>query len=382
MNRILAKTLNEHTPLAMMKRFHRALEPLVSPAARHAQAYLAEQYYPAVVTRVKPLVGQAVLIEFKLLDGYRLNYRSGQSIQVSVPVGAVVFQRPYSFCSAPHENRYAIAVQKRHKGRLSSYLRHNLHIGDKLYIDEPEGEFVLPVLNTESERYVMIAGGMGVIPVFSMIKDLLGKYREADVQLILVSQKHDPALFTKEIEKLERKHPRFSVVYHCTDKKEGGYDADRQLDGENLLSRLSDPGRARFFVGGPSVLVKKCISGFLKAGLPESSIKVETFQYSVRELHPAAAGLMPKKMTFMPSTRTRKTIRLQQQQVETVLETAQSVGLSTLEPCEDGCCQKCRMKVKSGTVILDEPHSLSLEDAKKGCILACQAYPVEDLVIR
>ena len=149
---------------------------------------LLDQLYEAKVTKIRHETSRAVSVEFELLDGYRLKYKAGQFVNVSFPLGAALFQRCYSFSSAPEENRYTITIQKVFKGRISSYAKSELKVGDKLYIDEPDGAFVTPDSQPESQRYIMIAAGAGVVPIFSLVKDLLGKNSDADIQMVYVSR--------------------------------------------------------------------------------------------------------------------------------------------------------------------------------------------------
>lgn len=380
MNRI-SKNLGQTLPVRLFQRVTRAI-PMVRKAttAPRRTSTVLENAYEAVVTDIKRETSRAVTVEFELLEGYRLSYKAGQCVTVSLPVGPTLFQRCYSFSSAPHERRYAITVQRIFHGRVSTYFNNSLSVGDRFYIDDPMGEFVPPVTHPEDQRYVMVAAGAGIVPVFSLIKDLLGKNPMADIQLIYASRNQEQAIFYRQLQRLEKEHPGFSLRFQFTRREGDGHDPYRRLNGEKILSRVADPTSALFYICGPYGLVSKCTEAFHHAGISESRINIETFGSPPATL--ISDELKPRSITFLPPTVLGNTIRVRQRQVETVLETARRNGVSIPQKCTVGNCQTCKVKIKSGMVIMDEPNSLSLEDAKNGYVLGCMSYPCESLIIK
>ncbi|MCP5018691.1 MAG: iron-sulfur cluster-binding domain-containing protein [Ketobacter sp.] len=380
MNRI-SKNLGQTLPVRLFQRVTRAI-PMVRKAttAPRRTSTVLENAYEAVVTDIKRETSRAVTVEFELLEGYRLSYKAGQCVTVSLPVGPTLFQRCYSFSSAPHESRYAITVQRIFHGRVSTYFNNSLSVGDRFYIDDPMGEFVPPVTHPEDQRYVMVAAGAGIVPVFSLIKDLLGKNPMADIQLIYASRNQEQAIFYRQLQRLEKEHPGFSLRFQFTRREGDGHDPYRRLNGEKILSRVADPTSALFYICGPYGLVSKCTEAFHHAGISESRIYIETFGSPPATL--ISDELKPRSITFLPPTVLGNTIRVRQRQVETVLETARRNGVSIPQKCTVGNCQTCKVKIKSGMVIMDEPNSLSLEDAKNGYVLGCMSYPCESLIIK
>lgn len=376
----IAKTLSRTMPPWMRKRVNRVLQPLGTTLPGSTRASSVTEYdYRVRVTHLHAETPRSLTITFEMLEGYRLLYRSGQFVTVSVPVGPTLFQRCYSFSSSPDDNRYSITVQKIFQGRLSRHLVESLRVGDEFYISEPCGEFVLPERPAD-RRYVMVAAGSGVVPVFSLLKDLLGKNPLADIQLIYISRSPDQCLFRRELERLEKLHPGFRLNLQFTRKEGYQHDHGRRLDGQRILERIVDPTSALFYLSGPYGLVKKCVEAFHEVGIGESRIKIELFNTPP----PAAAELelKPRLVTFLPPGLMGRVRHVRQRQVETLQETARAAGVALPEPCSEGNCGMCKLKVKSGMVVMDEPNQASLEDAKEGIVLSCVAYPCENLVVQ
>ncbi len=336
--------------------------------------------YKAEVTHIQHETSRAITIEFELLEGYRLNFKSGQYVTLSLPVGATFFQRCYSFSSASHENRYAITVQRIFHGRVSSYLKSSLSVGDQFYIDDPAGDFVLPAVHPENQRYVMIAAGAGIVPIYSLIKDLLGKNPNVEIQLVYAVRVREQAIFARHLERLQDEHVGFSVRFQYTRREGDGHDPFRRLDGDKILSRLSDPTSARFYICGPYGLVRKCSEAFTNAGIPKSRIKIENFNSAPDSL--LSQQLKPRALTFLPSKLLGKMVQFRQRKVDTILESAHQAGVAIPQKCTVGNCQTCKVKVKSGSVLMDEPNSLTIEDARQGYVLSCVSYPCDSVVVK
>jgi ferredoxin-NADP reductase len=379
-NRI-SKTINQTLPARLLQRVSRAL-PLSrrQDAVPRSTSTLMENAYEAVVTGVRRETSRAVTVEFELTEGYRLNYKAGQCVTISLPVGPTIFQRCYSFSSAPDENRYAITVQRIFHGRVSSHFYSSLRVGDHFFIDDPMGDFVAPTTHPEDQRYVMVAAGVGIVPLYSLIKDLLGKNPMAQIQLIYACRNQEQAIFYRQLQRLEKEHPGLSVRFQFTRREGDGHDPYRRLNGEKILSRLSDPSSALFYICGPYGLVSKCTEAFHSAGISESRIHIETFSSPPARL--ISDELKPRSITFLPSTVLGNTVRVRQKQVETLLETARRNGVNIPQKCTVGNCQTCKIKIKSGMVLMDEPNSLSIDDAKNGYVLGCIAYPTESVVVK
>src|SRR5690606_26561599 len=174
-----------------------------SDAEREATS-LADDAFRARVTQIHRETPRAVTVEFELLEGFRFNYRAVQYVSLTLFIGGVWFQLCFSLSSARDESRYSVTVQKVFHGRVTSWINESLRIGDEFYVSEPAGDFVLPHDGPEQQRYVLVAGGSGVVPLYSLLKDLLGKNPAADIQLIYFSRSAEQCIFRKELERLDK----------------------------------------------------------------------------------------------------------------------------------------------------------------------------------
>ena len=353
---------------------------MLEEPAREEKVSIRDTSYPVRVIQVEHHGAIAVTLHLELLQGYRLRYKAGQFVRLAVEIGHNIFQRCYSLTSSPEDPHLRITVKRVFHGRVSNYLNDRVRAGDILYLDDPSGEFVLPEKSVQEERYVFVAAGSGIAPIYSLMGDLLGKNPETDIQLIYCNRSPEHTLFRKEIELLEKRNSGLRTHLLYTRRHDGGHDAKRRLNGEKLLGLVSDFQGARVYICGPAGLAKELISTLQQNGLPEGNLRVELFSTS-----PSMADnafLKPRVVSFSRRKGLFSSPRIvRQRQVETILETAGKNGVKIPTNCTVGNCKSCKVKLKSGHAIMDEPNSLTSAESSDGYVLACVAYPCESIEV-
>ena len=66
---------------------------------------------------------------------------------------------------------------------------------------------------------------------------------------------------------------------------------------------------------------------------------------------------------------------------QTVLEAAESLGVSINYDCRAGICGQCKVKVLSGRVVMEAEDALNAADRANNVILSCQARCIDQVVI-
>lgn len=336
--------------------------------------------YPARVVRITQETSKSVTVEVVLEGGYRLNYRAGQHVCVSFLLGKTWFRRIYSFSSCPEENRITFTTKRIVHGRVSSYIAERLRIGERVIIENPQGEFVLPAESTHDQRYVFLAAGSGIVPVYSMIKDLLGKNPLIDITLVYCNRTPEDAIFRRDLEQAERKHSHLKVIWHYTRRDGYGHDHSRRLTGEKVLALIGDATQASYYVCAPAGLAKSFLETLTAIGVPESRARFELF--SAASHVSEDAELRPRTVTFESVGLVNRQVTVEQPRVETLLETATAAGVKISPQCAGANCKACRVKITQGSAVMDEPNSLSVDESQSGYVLACVAYPCEDISVQ
>lgn len=121
------------------------------------------------VNGVERIANDVVRLELELADGYWMDFRPGQFIQVKVP-GTDVF-RSYSMATTVADlPRIELLIRLLPGGIMSDWLTSAAKVDDVLDVSGPYGQFFLK----EKVRapHVMIAGGTGLAPMMAMIDAL------------------------------------------------------------------------------------------------------------------------------------------------------------------------------------------------------------------
>ena len=96
-------------------------------------------------------------------------------------------------------------------GFVSPYLINELMVGDELQTTGPKGKFYHEAL-IDGDDLVFLAGGSGITPFMSILKDALEKSQAEllHIHLIYGSRKLEDVIFGLELAELALNHPNFS----------------------------------------------------------------------------------------------------------------------------------------------------------------------------
>jgi ferredoxin-NADP reductase/fatty acid desaturase len=215
------------------------------------------------VSRVWSIAENINAYEFQAAEkGHFLpDFTSGAHIDVQPAPGLL---RQYSLCnSASDRNRYVIAVKREDPGRGGSVAMHNnITIGQTINISRPRNNFPL---NMQLDRYLLIAGGIGITPILSMAHQLYEAGKPFEFHLCARSQALLP--FGDSLTDLPFAD---SIHVHLGD----GGDA-QQFQPDELLSNYI--AGIQLYICGPGVFMSWVLDTGIKNGWPDTALFSETF---------------------------------------------------------------------------------------------------------
>lgn len=147
----------------------------------------------------------------KPVDGLDYKFISGQYVNIKPPKNSG-HSKSYTISSSPDEKLVRITIKR--KGKVSSELI-DLNIGGKLFLDGPYGYFY-PDLSSQSEDLnndiVMIAGGIGITPFKSIIKDFINKNQKVNVALFYSNKNIKDITFFEKLNEIAKNNSHPSAV--------------------------------------------------------------------------------------------------------------------------------------------------------------------------
>jgi benzoate/toluate 1,2-dioxygenase reductase component len=123
----------------------------------------------AFVNAIDRIASDVVRLELELAEGFWMDFKPGQFVQVSVPGTGEV--RSYSMSSTPEDMpKIELLIRILPGGVMSDWLVNRAKVDDVLDVSGPYGSFFLR--EKVKAPHIMIAGGTGLAPMMSMIDTL------------------------------------------------------------------------------------------------------------------------------------------------------------------------------------------------------------------
>jgi cytochrome P450/ferredoxin-NADP reductase len=236
------------------------------------------------------------------------------------------FDRSYSLCGDPAaRDRFEVAVLREQAGRGgSAHIHAHLAEGDTVRVRGPKNHFRL---DEEAERYVLIAGGIGITPILAMADRLkrLGK----DYELHYAGRSRATMAFAERV-----------LGDHGAALRLHAADEGARMDLGEILSTATGSG-VQVYACGPERLLAAL--EIMSAGWPDGTLHVEHF-------HGGSAALDPNREQAFEVELTDSGFAVTVPADRTLLESLREAGIDVPSDCEEGLCGTCEVAVVSGPV--------------------------------
>jgi len=148
-----------------------------------------------------------LMVKFELLSPDRIAYQAGQYI--SFKINEKGERRSYSIASTTEDNHgFHILAEILENGIGSEFLK-NLEPGSKVEVLGPLGRFVVADRQSTS-KLLFVATGSGIVPIWSMINDLLiNKHETRQIRLHWGMRNEENLFFLDNLARLAEIYPNF-----------------------------------------------------------------------------------------------------------------------------------------------------------------------------
>jgi vanillate monooxygenase ferredoxin subunit len=286
-------------------------------------------------------------IELAAVDGESLvPFLPGAHIDVDLGRGLV---RQYSLCNSPRDkHRYVIAVLLEADSRGGSAAMHALAAGGTIDIGPPRNLFPLA---PNAEHSVLVAGGIGITPILSMVHHLstIG----ASFEMHYCARSPERMAFRDDLRNsgfTDRVH-----LYHDTDPAQARFDAGRLLS-EPL------PGK-HLYVCGPAGFIAAVLAAASEQGWDPANVHREYFGAA-----PLAANDGDCAFTVRLA---RSGGSVEVGAAETIVKALARIGVEVPVSCEQGVCGTCLTRVLDGSPDHRGSYLLDSEKETNDQILPC-----------
>lgn len=258
-------------------------------------------------------------------------FEPGAHIDLKLGNGLV---RSYSLVNLGNgDQRYVIGVLKDSNSRGGSrFVHEQLRVGQVVTVSAPRNHFKL---NEDAQQSVLVAGGIGITPIYCMLQRLVELGRSVD--LIYCARNRASAAFLVDIDALVAKAAlsggkTIGVHYHF-DSEQGGPPDLSSL----FAARDSD---THFYCCGPGPMLDAFVDAC--AGRDEACVHLERFAAG------KVGGSTPQMGYVVELKKSKKTVLVSPG--ASLLDAVLDAGLTPSFSCREGLCGACETRVLEGTV--------------------------------
>lgn len=296
-----------------------------------------------------------------------VGHEAGQYVQLSVVIDGVRQTRCFSPANAAsgRDGTIELTVTVHDDGHVSRHLYDTATVGDVVGLTPATGDFVLPAQRPHAA--VFVSGGSGVTPVLSMARTLIAEGYRKPVLFVHYAAGPDDVAYADELRAMDA-HDTVDVrVVHTRGDGKGALTG--HFTGEHLTTSSAFVEDAPVFVCGPAALMDD-VRAFYESRGAGDLVHSEAFQ--------APAAFVPD-----PDEPVTGEIRFARSGTQadndgrTLLEQAESAGLSPEFGCRMGICFSCTAPKKSGCTRNVLSGELDTDTDKH--IQLCISAPVGDV---
>ena len=202
------------------------------------------------------------VVSFIFKPEQAIEWEAGQYLTLTIPdMPPVNNERTFTISSAPYEKNIQITTritESQFKQRLNK-----LEVGEVVEADQFGGDFVW---EDRDEPMIFIAGGIGITPFHSMLKQR--EHENKQMPVILLYALRDAEIpFKAEFDRLAAAHPELHIHYLVGER----------LNTENIQKFIPQIKQSYVYLSGPEHMVDALEESLAELGVSKNHLKQDWF---------------------------------------------------------------------------------------------------------
>jgi len=305
-----------------------------------------------------------------LPENAQLNtYSAGAHINVRLPAGknGSIIERTYTLSSSPKTlPAFTLTVKRVNNGCVSNWLADHLAPGSSLDFSQAAGDFVLP--EQTPGRLLFISAGSGITPLMSMLRFLSETANKSEIDCLYYARSPQDIIFQEQLDSLSTSMKGLRVNYCVEQASDEWFGLSGRISREHF-NELSNLAKYEIYLCGPGPFMAAASQTLKTLGVEDYQIHKEIFAVDMS----AHSVQTQAKVQFSGETQASLMTK------KTLLDEAESRGLTLASGCRSGICKTCRCKKVSGeTVNLLNGQRSSLANEY---ILPCVTQALSDTIL-
>ena len=182
---------------------------------------------------------------------------------------------PFSFSSSAEVTDGRVEMSIRNLGDFTSAIC-KVPVGQRVYLDGPYGAFTI---GNPADMHVLIAGGVGITPMMSMIRTLADRNDTRPAILLYGSRDWESITFREELEALKT---RLNLtVVHVLANPATGWTGEQGFITADVFKRHLPPPYANheYFICGPNLMMDAIEKALSEMNVPLSKYHSERYSF-------------------------------------------------------------------------------------------------------
>ncbi|MGQ0656784.1 MAG: ferredoxin--NADP reductase [Chromatiales bacterium] len=208
------------------------------------------------------------------------SFKPGQALDVvlidSPTADAQSARHTFSLVSAPFQGDLVVATRMRDSAFKRAFK--SLSIGSPVKLEGPFGSLTLH--NNRARPAVFIAGGIGITPFMSILRQAAEDQLPQRLLLLYSNRRPEDAAFLPELLELEQQNENFRLVATMTEmnKSSQPWEGETGLIDEDLVKKVGgDLSAPIYYLAGPPAMVDAMRQALNRAGVNDDDIRSEEF---------------------------------------------------------------------------------------------------------
>ena len=322
-------------------------------------------------------------------------FKPGQFLTFQLPIEVAGTTRDtircYSLSDRPTQGAYRVTIKRvpppadqpgLPPGLSSTHFHERIQEGDILKVKAPSGHFYLD--SGSQTPVVLIAGGIGITPMISMLRWCLNEQPGRTIHLYYGLRNGHEQAFKPLLEQLAASTPNFKLhVTYSRPRENDVQGRDFQHSGHvcvELLQQTLPHGQHQFYVCGPPAMMESLVPALIQWGVSRNELHYEAFGPASIKLPQdplSSTASAPDAIFAIQFSRSGRTLEWNGQD-DNLLAFAERHGIAVDSGCRAGSCGSCETRLLGGEV--GYPQTPDHDIAPGHCLL-CTGIPASALTL-
>ena len=248
------------------------------------QNLLNVQSFKAKLIGIKELAYRIKELHFKLEEGKELDFKAGQYVQITRTLPRENVIRAYSISSSPESKReFTLDIQLIEGGLMSNYL-HSLEKDTIIDFCAPFGDMYVNTDRENTGTILMVAGGVGLAPMRSIISYLVDTSFKGKIILFHGVRSKKYLYRENDYKKLKKEQPNFDYIPVLSEPAlEDGWIGKTGLVTQILEEYLNEnhyeKATIECYLCGPSKMMEISEKILIEKGIDTNKIHSDPFSF-------------------------------------------------------------------------------------------------------